>query len=495
MPPTLLARSQGIVLLIGLLILSSTGTPAQDGQLQQLRADFAMRFLEPAPHMALAKYYLDHGNRLQAFEILEAARRSRFEESVFNQAFQLTFRRFDYSSTAEAMLLRELAGHPQSGEVIFKLADLYIARDDLAKAKQYLSAGIKISPDDFKFINGLAEVFRVEGNAQEADRLTKDYVDRHPQSEEAFAVKVEKLIETEPEKAKSMVTDARAKFPRSGGLAFDLGRILQREGKLMEAGPAYEEAAQLSPDSPDIQAWAGRFFFKVRNNQPKALEYYLNAYFLNPHTYETEFVESRIRLLSGGIAEAEIEKQTKAGTPLEKLLVESNQAIVEIALERISESWKPTYLEVVLKCLEHDDEGVRWTAMEAIKKNVDRTFDPKLKGLLTDSDLRKRGLAAYLAVHLWKQESFPVITIMLTNESELLRFDAVSALILEGGDEGRRIALDHGARERNPTLRKLIEAAKQEEHRVSKLAHKTRRRASSKQRSALSKFVKITRSG
>jgi len=56
-----------------------------------------MRFLEPAPHMALAKYYLDHGNRLPAFDILEAARRGHFEEAVFNQAFQLTFRGFDFS--------------------------------------------------------------------------------------------------------------------------------------------------------------------------------------------------------------------------------------------------------------------------------------------------------------------------------------------------------------------------------------------------------------
>ena len=48
---------------------------AQDNELKRLRVDFAMRFLEPEPHMALAKYFFDHGDRLEAFYILEAARR------------------------------------------------------------------------------------------------------------------------------------------------------------------------------------------------------------------------------------------------------------------------------------------------------------------------------------------------------------------------------------------------------------------------------------
>jgi hypothetical protein len=42
---------------------------AQDNQLKRLRADYAMRFLEPEPHMALAKYFFDRGDRLQAFYI------------------------------------------------------------------------------------------------------------------------------------------------------------------------------------------------------------------------------------------------------------------------------------------------------------------------------------------------------------------------------------------------------------------------------------------
>jgi len=436
-----------------------------------------MHFLEPAPHMALAKYYKDHDNRLLAFYILETARRTRFEEAIFNRAFQMTFGGFDNSTAAEAALLKDLAGQPEAEEVIFKLADLYISRSDWPRAKQYLSLGIKIHPDVFKFTSGFAEVLRIEGNIREADRLIKEYLDKYPQSVQAYAMRAEKLNEAEPAKAKSILLEAREKFPASSGIRFDLGKVLQQEGKLAEAEESFVKAAELSPESSVIQAWVGRFFYKVRNDKVRALEYYLNAYLLDPDAYESEFVESRISRINGELAEAEFEKQTKAGVPVTTMLEDSNPEVISIALDQLAKNWKSAYLEAVLKCMEHDYGGVRWQATEAIKNNTDGMFDEKLKALLTDSDLRKRGLAAYLAVHRWKKESFGVIRNMLAAESQLLRFDALSALILEGGVEGRKLALEHAANERNPTLKKLVESLRDKE---TPGPQKIKRRASSK---------------
>jgi hypothetical protein len=107
----------------------------------------------------------------------------------------------------------------------------------------------------------------------------------------------------------------------------------------------------------------------------------------------------------------------------------------------------------------HDDEEVRWLATEAIKVHADRSFDEQLRGLLQERDLRKRGLAAYVAVHLWKQESFETMRNMLREEAQLLRYDALSALMIEGGNEGRRIVVEHRASESNPTLQKLIDSS------------------------------------
>src|SRR5262245_47998800 len=81
--------------------------PKEDpGLLARLREDYAQRYLEPRPHLALAKYHHDRGRRLLAFFVVEHARR-RFsageraeggqppespEAKEFRQAFDEIFR-------------------------------------------------------------------------------------------------------------------------------------------------------------------------------------------------------------------------------------------------------------------------------------------------------------------------------------------------------------------------------------------------------------------
>jgi HEAT repeat protein len=200
----------------------------------------------------------------------------------------------------------------------------------------------------------------------------------------------------------------------------------------------------------------GRFFDKVKKDDRRAQHYYVNAYLLDPHAYETEFVESRIPKTNEVVSKADFEQQRKSGVPLTKILEDPNPVVVYRALEEMSAKWDPSYLKMLLNLMGHDDSGVRWFATEAIKEKVDRSFDETLKALLNDNDLRQRGLAAYIAVHLWKQESFGVMRAMLKEESQLLRFDAISALVMEGGAEGRAIVAEHLPRETHPTLKKLI---------------------------------------
>ncbi|MGH9907273.1 MAG: HEAT repeat domain-containing protein [Pyrinomonadaceae bacterium] len=315
---------------------------AEDPQLIKLRHQLALQYLEPAPHMELAKYFWEKGDRLQAFYLLESARRGRFPEAQFDRAF---FKTFSGPRTSAA-----------KAEMLFKKA---------------------------------AE--------------------------------------------------------------------LQNEGRVKEAEEEFVKAAELAPHSILIQSWVGRYFFKVRGDDQRALHYYLNAYFLSPHAYETEFVESRIRKISYEAATIQYGQLARSDTKAEEILRDANPTVVVIALEQLGEHWRPEYINLMLNCLSHDDEGVRWLATEALKKNVDRSFDETLRALLQDTDLRKRGLAAYIAIHLWKQQSFVVLRGMLREKAHLLRFDAISALAMEGGAEARRILTAHRREETHPTLIRLID--------------------------------------
>jgi len=430
--------------------------------LDQLRKEYAMRFLEPGPHMALAKYFSEHGNRLQAFYILETARRTRFKEEEFDKAFAQVFRGVktpDYSPAAEAALTTEHDRDPNSIDTVVKLADIYISRKEWAKAKEYISKAIRLQPEDLENTEALATAFRLEGKQEEADRLLREYAHKYPETLHGYRLRVAEVFETEPGKAKSLLSEAIKRFPQDGGFVFYLGSILQGEGKLREAEDHFVRAAGMSPDSVLIQAWVGRFFFRVKTDDRRALDYYLNAYLLDPHAYETEFVESRIPKINEVMARADYERQVKSGVPLEKILEDPNPAVIHNALEQLRVKWNPAYLKLLLDLMGHDDGGVRWQTAMIIKEKVDSSFDGTLKELLEDKDLRKRGLAAYIAVGRWKQESFGRMRSMLREESQLLRFDAVSALVLEGGPKGRKILSEHLPVEPNPQLKVMIERA------------------------------------
>jgi hypothetical protein len=79
-----------LLLLVGISATAGQ-VPAVDPELVRLRHEWAMKFFEPGPHMELAKYFRKKGNLIQAFYILESARRTRFDQKTFDRAFLLHF--------------------------------------------------------------------------------------------------------------------------------------------------------------------------------------------------------------------------------------------------------------------------------------------------------------------------------------------------------------------------------------------------------------------
>lgn len=454
------------VLVASLNCLAQAQTAAQPGELERLREDYAMRYLEPEPHMALAKYFRDHGDRLQAFYILETARRGRFDEDEFNAAFKRYFlgeEPFDNSRDAESKLLAELARDPKSQDALHGLADIYISREEYAKGREYLVKLIPLRPDRFEDTDALSEVYRREGNEAEAEKTLREWARLHPDTAEAYRIRVEQLSEKESAKAEALLTEAAAKFPREAAFPFTLAGIRLRENKLKEAEALYLRAAELAPDSSFVQMWVGRFFFKAAPDDRRALEHYLSAYLLDPHAYETEYVESRIPKINERLAEASLQEQLKRGAPLTKIAEDKDSFVVIHAIEEMGKNWRPEYLKTLVELMTHDDGGVRWRATELIKTKADASFDATLASLLKDRDLRRRGLAAYVAVNRWKARAFDQMRAMLREDAQLLRFDAVSALVIEGGPEGRKVALEHAARETHPKLKQILDRLKEED--------------------------------
>ena len=158
---------------------------------------------------------------------------------------------------------------------------------------------------------------------------------------DSYGIRVDELIESNPAGAKAILSEALQRFPADGRLEFDRGILFQQENNLAKAEEAFLKAAELSPKSAHIQSWVGRFLFKVRADDPRALKYYLNAYFLDPHAYESEFVESRIRKINFQLASTKLEMQISAGASLVSMLDDPNPLVAGLALEQMAEKCAP----------------------------------------------------------------------------------------------------------------------------------------------------------
>ena len=330
-----------------LIFLLSTAAFAQtaDAKLLELRRQFAVNYLNPEAHFALARYFIEKDDKLQAFYIMEYARRYRFPEEKFDAAF------------------------------------------------------------------------------------VKFFGDNSPEPDD---------------KAKQ---------------AFKKAYEFLEQNKLAEAERSFVAAANLAPKSAFIQAWVGRFFLKAKKDDAQALKYYYNAYFLDPHAYDTEFAESRITNIEIDAAALRFAELVKSGKPLPALSADANPLIAGRALEQMAKQWKKEYLKPVWKSLENDDSGVRWLALETLMKNAGAESDALIAELANSADLRTRAFTAYALVEFQKEKSFERLKKMLSDKAELIRFDAVSALVLKGGPPGLEVVRAHRKSEPNPFLQELIDQA------------------------------------
>ena len=430
--------------------------------LSTLRERVATSYGSAKAHCAVAKHYIDNGDRLVAFYILENLRRRIATPDEFHAAFDVEFRKVpaDTTPAAEAALIVEFESRPDDVELLRKLSELYAARSDWKKAQQYVQKVIQLQPGNFVPVTALAHLLRREERRAEADRVINEFIEKHPDSEAAWSKRVlNLLIDRDDAAARQAAQIATKKFPLTGEFDFQLGVIAQRGGDLVLAKQRFVSAAENSPDNAEIQGRTARFFLKAMSDEAESLKYYLRAYFLEPEFYDTEFAESRIRSLNWDAAAREFEKQVASGAPIEKCLNHENPVVVNFAIRSMTEVWDPKFAPLLADVMLHDDPNLRWQATDALVQHVDDSFDPQLHALLTDKDLRRRGLALYIAAHRWKETGLKYLVANLDEEAVLLRFDAVSALLEQGGEAGKKIALDYASsgREKDPWMQRVLQ--------------------------------------
>jgi Tfp pilus assembly protein PilF len=423
--------------------LTGTSRAADDPGLLAARREFAEHYFNAEAHLRLAWYLAEHGQRLTGFFISENARRTQFDEETFAKAVQVVYHRDDFQNgpEAEQALVTELAKKPDDAETHRRLADVYLSRSEWKKAEGQLRRAIALQPESYEFVNVLAEVLRRDNRKEEAATTENAWLIAHPKSLPALIEKIQSMAKSDPVKARSMIGEALATYPDSAELHYTFAISLQEGAKLPEAAAEFEKAARLDPHSAHIQGWTGRYFLKVMKDPETSLRYYLNAYFIDPDFYDSEYAEGRIRSLGTDLGQARYVSERKGGASTLQLLGDPDPYVAGMALEEATRAWSPAVQQGVVRLLQHDDDDIRYRAATLLGEKADAGFDEELRQLLRSPDLRVRGAAAYIAGARWKEDVVPILKPWLQEKADLIVYDAVSVLIQSGGATGRA-ALD-----------------------------------------------------
>lgn len=443
-----------VVLLLVVALLAPL-TRADDA-LDAARKEYVLHFFSVDAHVNLARQQHDHGDRLQAFYTLETARREHFEQPDFTRSFRRIFLgdQFDNSPKAEAALREQLKAAPEDAELLNKLADIYISRQDWNKAVPLLQHAMKAKPDDFGPVAALAQVYALSKRTDASRELIMKWAKAHPGTVDAWRAQINLLLAEEKfAEARPSVEEGLQKFPDDATLHFDMGIVLERADDLAGTRREFDKAVQLGPKNAQIQGWVARFYLKREIDLQRALDLYLNAYFLDPEFYDSEYAEERIHKLAREVAESLLAKTESANFPQEL-----RPAIEKVQGHAATEHWNTSSQQTLLEIMGSDDEINRATAMTALAEHRSATLEEQTYRMLEDPDLRKRGMSAYLAMKWNKARTIPLMKKWLEDPAELVRFDAASALLESGGTEGRKIIQEYvrSGKEPNHQIQEIL---------------------------------------
>lgn len=267
-------------------------------------------------------------------------------------------------------------------------------------------------------------------------------------------MRIERLSETDPASAQELLDRALAAYPDDADLHYMDGGLEHRAGHIDAARASYEKAAHLAPESVLIQGWVARFFLKALEEEEEALERYLTTYFLDPHFYDTEYAEGRVRHLAWERAEARIETARSGGASWAQILRSPDPMVLTGALESMEGEWDEELVPVLVGLVEHDIISIRGKAMDHLCRKLGPEHDDAIRDLLSSRDLRVMGLAICLAVDHWEEERWGEwAEQLLAHPAQLVRADAISALMLYGGERGRQMVMDYSESGREPNTR------------------------------------------
>lgn len=228
----------------------------------------------------------------------------------------------------------------------------------------------------------------------------------------------------------------------------DLGKKLEKSNSVQNQindDQLIEKALSTFPQHYLLEAMAAKYYLKTRKNEEKALPLYIDLYFHNPHFYDWEYAEFRIKQITSSLKSNWYESRQKSKIPLIQIVEEErNPRVLDVILHEAREKWNPSMVQIMLKMLDNDDPSVQSIALHILLEHPDDLSNTnEIRAMITGNDYVRRSIAAFIVVKCLGRNEFSLLKDNLDSGIELVQLDTIQALSMMGGETGREYLREH----------------------------------------------------
>ncbi len=168
--------------------------------------------------------------------------------------------------------LRAIAAAPPFADTAYYLGSAYLEAGKLQNAEAWLKRAAASNPKDFRIPDHLARVYQREKKMPESEAAYKASARLHQYYDErsSQALKCEQALNTKPLDQARSVCGSLANRADPDMLTL-LGMMYGRHGDYPDALPPLVRAAQMDPQSWEIQHNLGLTYFRLKQYQPAAI--------------------------------------------------------------------------------------------------------------------------------------------------------------------------------------------------------------------------------
>lgn len=277
--------------------------------------------------------------------------------------------------------------------------------------------------------------------------------------EKVASVKMTGSPQFEDEAEFSTYCQAHPGSPES--YAWGLGEKLKIP--MMAAGGAdnlIQEAFSKYPQHLIMKSMAARYYLKAQKDEEKALPLYIDLYFHDPHFYDGEFAEGRVKQISSAKKALWWSERIKSGVPFAQLCkAEDNPRVFDVATDYARKQWDKSMAQGMINLLDNDDPSVQASALHTLLAHPDDFEGEVIRGMLKEKDYIKRAMASFLVVKVLGEAEYALLKDNLDCGIDLVQLDTIQALGQMGGPKGVAFLKSHPPAKASDRMKEMWQAA------------------------------------